>query len=148
MPSRLNASALPPVDGAAVLAAPSIFGQSRHFFAEGMVDRDAEPIFIHPCHHATKVQSMIRATFQNIVLPLMDHFMRQRRQGFVVLTEFLSPQQDGRKFDATSAVVFVGYTREGMPRADSAHKHTGRGGESPTPFDANGRQGAHGNSGS
>ena len=126
MSSGLNAPALPPVDGAAVLAAPGIFGQSSYFFAEGVVDRDAETIFIHPCHHATKIQSVIRAAFQNIVLPLMDHFMRQCRQGLVVLVGSLSSQKDCRELDAAPSARVVCHTREWVSRSDSAHKHTGR----------------------
>lgn len=85
MATRLNGSALPLVNATAVLAPPSISGQGGHFFAQRVIDRDAEAVLVHARHHAPKIHTVIRAALQNIVLPLMNHFMRQGHDGFVIL---------------------------------------------------------------
>jgi len=107
-----------------------------------MVDRDAEALLIHPRHHATKIHSMIGATLQDIVLRLMNHFMRQRRQNLMVLVGSISLQEDSREFDATPPAVVVSRPCEWMSRSDPTDKHTGGRGQSPAPFDAYRRQGA------
>jgi hypothetical protein len=45
--SRLDGPALSLIEAAAVLAAPGIFGQGRHFFSQRVIDRDAQAVAIH-----------------------------------------------------------------------------------------------------
>ena len=117
MPPRLNAAALSAVNGAAPLAAPDILGQGRDVFAHRVVDGNAEAFLVHPCHHAAKVHSMIRAALQNIVLPLMNHFMRQRRQDLMILMWSVALQEDGGEFDATPHARIVAHVRRRMSGA-------------------------------
>jgi len=55
-----------------------------------MIDRDAEAIQVHARHHATEILTMIRATLEDVVLPLMDHFVRQGRHRFAIQTNVLN----------------------------------------------------------
>lgn len=74
--ARFDGPALAPVDATTLPASPGEFGESQHFFLQRMVERDRQrAVAIHLGHLAQEVLSMIRAAFQDIVLPLMDHFM-------------------------------------------------------------------------
>jgi hypothetical protein len=55
-----------------------------------MIDRDAEAILVHAGHHAAKVLPVIRAPLEHIVLPLMDHFVGQRRRRFAIQVKVLN----------------------------------------------------------
>jgi hypothetical protein len=45
-----------------------------------MPDRNAEPVTIHHVHLSAKIRPVIRTAFEDVELPLMDHFMRQRTE--------------------------------------------------------------------
>jgi hypothetical protein len=122
MASRLNGPALTPVDGAALLAAPGIFCQGGHFFAQRVIDRDAKAVLIHTRHHATKIHPVIRTTLQDIVLPLVNHFVRQGHDGLVILLKIVL-EEDRRESDASSSREFVRRLRERMPWSNPADKH-------------------------
>jgi hypothetical protein len=77
MPPRLDGPALPSVEVSASLTAPGILGEGGYLMAKRVVDRNAEAVSIHLSHHAAKIRPMVRAALQDIVLPLMDHFMRE-----------------------------------------------------------------------
>jgi hypothetical protein len=42
------------------------------------------PVSIHFGHLAEKIRSMIRPPFQDVVLPLMNHFVRQGTQDLLL----------------------------------------------------------------
>jgi hypothetical protein len=135
--SRLDGPALSLIEAAAVLAAPGIFGQRSYFFAQRVIDRDAQAVAIHPDHHATKIGPMIRATLQDIVLPLVNHFVRQGHDGFVARLRAVGLKQHRRQSDATSSGWCLGGARERLSWPDAADKHAGRGGQSAAPFNGN-----------
>ncbi len=85
MASWLNGPALSLVHAATVLATPGILGQRGHCVAQRVIDRDTQAVPIHLGHHATKVGTMVRTTLQNIVLPLVNHFVRQSHDSVVAL---------------------------------------------------------------
>ena len=137
MPARLNGPTVSLVDATAVLAPPGISGQSGHFFAQRVIDRDTETISIHPGHHATKISAMIRATLQDIVLPLVNHFVRQGHDGFVVLLQVVRLKEHGRQPDASSSGRLLGGARKRLPRSDPADKHSGGASQPTAPLDGN-----------
>ena len=137
MPARLNGPTVSLVDATAVLAPPGISGQCGHFFAQRVIDRDAKAVSIHLGHHAAKIGAMIRATLQDIVLPLVNHFVRQGHNGFVVLLQVVWLKKHGRQPDTTSSGRLLGGARERLPRSDPADKHSGGGSQSTAPFDGN-----------
>src|SRR5574340_571752 len=140
VPSRLDGPALPSIDVSALLAAPGILGQGGHLSAKRVVDRDAEAVLIHPHHHAAKIGAMVRAALQDIVLPLMDHFMRECGQGLAALVRAVPMEEDRREFDATSGRIARSLGGD-LSRSDPADEHAGGGGQPPAPFDSNRRQG-------
>jgi len=82
--SGLYGFALAPVDATALPAAPGKFRKVQHFLLERMVNRDGQgAIAVHLSHLAQKVRSMIRSPFEDIVLPLMDHFMGEGAGQFI-----------------------------------------------------------------
>lgn len=141
MPPWLNGPALAAVDGATMLAAPGILGQGGHGSAQRVIDRNAEAVLVHARHHATKIETVIRAPLQDVILPLMNHFVRQGHHGLVLLLRAVALKQNCREADAPSSPLFVGGLWEHMLRSDSADKHARGGGQSPTPFEGNRRQG-------
>ena len=142
MPARVDRPAVPPVDGPAMLAAPGVFCQGRDGPAERVIQRDAEPILVHARHHAAKVRPMVRATLQDVVLPLVNHFMRQGDERFALWIRTTVWQEDRRQSDATAWCAFVRCLGNSVPWSDPADKHPGRGGQATTPFNRNGRKGA------
>jgi hypothetical protein len=50
-----------------------------------MVDGDGQrTVPIHLGHLAEKIRPMIRTTFQDVILPLMNHFVSQRVDDFLL----------------------------------------------------------------
>ncbi len=80
----LNRPPLASVHTAALPAAPSKSGEGKHFLLERMVDRDRQcAVPIHLGHLPQKFSPMIRPPLQDVVLPLMDHLVRQRADDLV-----------------------------------------------------------------
>ncbi len=125
MASWLNAPALSLVNVPAVLAAPGILCQRGDFFAQRVVDRDPQPVLIHPGHHATKIGAMIRAAFQDIVLPLVNHFVRQGHDGLVAGLRVVGGEQHCRQSDAPLPGWVLGGAHERLPWSKPASKHSG-----------------------
>ena len=72
----LNRPPLAAVDPATLATPPGKAGQGMHFLFERMVDRDGEfAITIHFGHLSQKIRAMVRATLEDVVLPLVNHFM-------------------------------------------------------------------------
>ena len=79
VPPRLNRPPLSLVQSAALPAAPGESRQREDFLLQRMVDGDRQgPVSIHLGHLAEKIRAMIWPPFQNVELPLMNHFVRQR----------------------------------------------------------------------
>ena len=77
--TRLNRSSLASIYPAALPTAPSELCKSQDFLLQGMVDGDRESaVPIHLGHLPEKARPMVWPLFQNVVLPLMNHFVRQR----------------------------------------------------------------------
>jgi hypothetical protein len=75
----LNRSSLASVYSAALPTTPGELCESQDFLLQGMVDGDRESaVSIHLGHLSEKVRSMVWPPLQDIVLPLMNHFVRQR----------------------------------------------------------------------
>jgi len=80
----LNGPSLASVDSAALAAAPGKAGQGKHFLLERMVDRNGQlAVTIHFGHLSQKVLAMIRPPLEDVVLPLVNHFMREGADEFV-----------------------------------------------------------------
>ena len=126
MAARLNGPALPLIEAPAVLASPGILGQRGDFFAERVVDRDSQAVTIHLGHHATKIGPMVRATLQDIVLPLVNHFVRQGHDGFVAGIRVVGFKQHCRESDAAPSGRFLDRAHERLSWSDPADEHPGR----------------------
>lgn len=84
----LNRPSLAAVDPAALAAAPSKAGQGMHFLFERMIDRDGEfAVAIHFGHLSEKIRAMVRAPLEDVVLPLVNHFMCEGAHEFISATE-------------------------------------------------------------
>jgi hypothetical protein len=75
----LNGPSLASVYSAALPTTPGELCKSQDFLLQRMVDGDRESaVSIHLGHLSEKARSMVWPLFQNVVLPLMNHFVRQR----------------------------------------------------------------------
>ena len=79
MSSWVQRAALTPIVSATELAAPVVAKKTGHHMLQPMADGDARALPVHRAHHATKISPMIRSALEKIELPLVDHFMRERR---------------------------------------------------------------------
>jgi len=85
VPAWPNGALLSFVGSAAPLALPNIFSKSLRLFGKRVVDRDSqEPTPIHLSHLHEKVRSMVRSSLEHVELPLVNHLMRERAQGFLL----------------------------------------------------------------
>ena len=77
MPARPDGAALTFIRSPALNATPDIMPQGFHGGLQIMVDGDAQPFTIHLGHLPQEISSMIRASFQKVELPLMNHLVRE-----------------------------------------------------------------------
>src|SRR5438105_3575677 len=124
------------VDPAASHTVPGVTEQGRHVVRQRMAYGDAEAGPIHGCHHATKVVSVIRPTFADIVLPLMDHLVGQCAPHFGC--RLIVKQRNREPNQPVIGKGFGGDHRSARP--DGMEKQPGRGGEPLTPDDGDWRQ--------
>lgn len=101
VPTRFNRSPLALVHSPAFLTAPGKSCEGEHFLLQRMVDGDGQGAApIHLGHLAKKVRSMIWPPFQDVELPLMNHFVGQRVHDFLLailaLLEYLLEQGKGQ----------------------------------------------------
>jgi hypothetical protein len=82
MSTRLDCPSLASVLKPAPSTPPYVPGERIHVLAQRVIDRDAQPIAVHACHHALEVRAVVRTALQDIILPLVDHLMRQRADDF------------------------------------------------------------------
>ncbi len=100
---------------------------------------------IHLSHLAEKIRPMIRSTLQDIELPLMNHFMRQRAHDF--LLAILGPLNDLSEEGKGEANFSHSRRATTIPiqsrtRSSSTHEHADRGSQPPTPCYVNRREAA------
>ena len=117
MTTGTNRVALPVIIMPAVRASPGVFRQRMNGLIQGMADRNAEPIPIHDGHQPMKLRPVVRPPLQNIVLPLMNHFMRQRADEFILR---LTLEQWNRQSNQPPLSAF---SRTGHSRPHMTHKH-------------------------
>src|SRR5690349_5235311 len=94
-----------------------------------MTNRNAKAIAVHDGHHAMKLRSMIGTPLQDIVLPLVNHFVRQGSDEFVVR---LILEQRNRQPNQSSFRVVHPRTCQGS-RSQMTHKHPNRRRQPTTP---------------
>ena len=79
-----NRLSLPMVITAAFRTAPGVFGQRMDGLIQRVADRDPETVAVHDRHHSMKLGPVIRVPLQNIVLPLVNHLVRQRPDNLLI----------------------------------------------------------------
>ena len=90
VPPRLNRASLPLVQSATLLAAPGESSQGEDFLLQRMVDGERQgSVSIHLGHLAEKILSMIWPTLEDVELPLMNHFVRQRTHDLLLAARSL-----------------------------------------------------------
>jgi hypothetical protein len=77
-----NGSSLPPVRLPALRTLPGIFRECLNLLIERMPNRNPKSITIHTGHELQEFRSMGGTALFDIILPLMNHFMRQRPHNF------------------------------------------------------------------
>src|SRR5574341_132084 len=101
MSARFDRRTLASVHTAALPAAPGKAGQCKDLLLQRMIDRDGQQaIAIHFSHLPQKVRPVIGTPLEDVILPLVNHFVRQRARDFVLAIDGLrgsSRQQRHRK---------------------------------------------------
>lgn len=144
MAARLDRPPLAMVNAAALPAAPSKAGQGEHFLLEGMVDRDGQcAVPIHFGHLSEKFSSVIRPPLEDVVLPLMDHLVRQCADELVPAVG-CTGQQGLQKRKREADLTLRGFVRNvplpGGARAGAAYEHADRRGQPPAPDEVDRRE--------
>ena len=82
--ARLNRPPLTSVQLAALPTAPGESREREHFLLQRMIDGDRQgAIPIHLGHLAEEIRPVIRPPLQTVVLPLMNHLVRQGIHNFL-----------------------------------------------------------------
>ena len=144
VPPRLNRASLPLVQSTTLLAAPGESSQGEDFLLQRMVDGDRQgPVSIHLGHLAEKILSMIWPPLEDVELPLMNHFVRERIDDLLLPIgagfDDLLEQGQG---EANFACDWRAKTLLTQPWSWSSttHEHTDRGGQSAAPDEIDRRQ--------
>jgi len=137
VPTRLNRPSLPSVHPAALPTAPGKWREGKDFPLQRMVDGDRQgAIPIHLGHLAEKIRPMIRPPLQDVVLPLMNHFVRQRAHD--LLLAILAPLGGLMEQGKGQANLALGWRAKPVPirsrpRSSTTHEHADRGGQPTAP---------------
>src|SRR5262245_18194847 len=126
----LNCPPLAAVDPAALAAAPGKAGQCMHFLFERMIDRDGEfAITIHFGHLSQKIRPMVRTSLEDVVLPLVNHFMCEGADELISATGSTA-QQEFEEGERETDFALRGFVRSastpGRAWAGPAHEHADR----------------------
>ena len=114
VPPWLNRPSLAPVHSAALPTAPGESREGEDFLPEGMVDGDREgTVAIHLRHLAEKIRTVIRSPFQDVILPLMNHFVCQRAHD--LLLAVLAPLGGLLEQGKSEANLSLGRRAEAIP---------------------------------
>lgn len=144
MAARLDRPPLAMVNAAALPAAPGKAGQGEHFLLEGMVDRDGQcAVPIHFGHLSEKFSSVIRPPLEDVVLPLMNHLMREGADELVPAIG-RTGQQGLEKRKREADLTLRGFVRDvplpGGTGAGPAYEHADRRGQPPAPDEVDRRE--------
>ncbi len=134
VPAGSDRATLAVVHLSALYATPGILAQGLDRVIERVTDGDPEAIAVHVDHLAIEVRPMIGPALQDVVLPLVNHLVRERFDDFLCR---LTRKQMGGQLDHAPREPPVG-----MSRADPAHEHPGGRGEPVTPLNVDHAQGA------
>jgi hypothetical protein len=109
-----------------------------------MVDGDRQgSVTIHLGHLAEKIRPMIRPPFQDVILPLMNHFVRQRVHDLLLaILAILGDLLEQGKGEANLALGWLAKTIliQPWPRSSTAHEHPDRGCQPLAPDEIDWRQ--------
>ena len=79
VPPGVNRLPLATIHSSALPTTPGKSCEGQNFLLHRMIDGDRQgAVPIHLGHLAEKIHPMIRPSLQNVELPLMNHFVRQR----------------------------------------------------------------------
>jgi len=137
VPPRLNRPPLASVHSAALPTTPGKSRQGEDFLLQRMVDSDRQgAVPIHLGHLAEKSRPMIRPPLQDVVLPLMNHFVRQRIDD--LLLAILAPSGDLLEQGKGQANFALGRRAktilvQSRPRSSTTHEYADRGGQLAAP---------------
>ena len=142
----LNGPSLASVDSAALAAAPGKAGQGKHFLLERMVDRNGQlAVTIHFGHLSQKVLAMIRPPLEDVVLPLVNHFVRDSADELISAIGTTCQQgfeERKRESDFTLRGSMRGASAPGRARTGSTHEHADRRRQPPAPDECDRREGS------
>ena len=143
--ARLDRPSMAPVNAPASSAAPGKAGKGLHFFFQRMVDRHGKSaVSVHLPHLPEEIRSVIRPPLEDVVLPLVNHLVRQRTD------EFVSPErraryQRGQKRKRKADFPFGGLGRRPLPPGGAgtgpAHEHADGSGQPSAPDERDRREG-------
>ena len=144
--ARLNRPPLASVDPAALPAAPGKAGQGEHFLLERMVNRDGQDaLTIHFGHLSQKVRAMVRTPLEDVVLPLVDHLVRESADELISAIGTACQQgfeERKRESDFTLRGSLRGTPAPGRARTGSTHEHADRRRQPSAPDECDGREGS------
>lgn len=144
VPTRLNRASLASVHVAALSAAPGESSQGEDFLLQRMVDGDCQsPVPVHFGHLAEKIRPMVRPPLQDVVLPLMNHLVRQRIHDLLLpVCAVLGDLLEQGKREANLAFAWRAKTLliQSWPRASPTDEHADRGGQPAAPDEIDRRQ--------
>src|SRR4029078_8426277 len=84
MAGRVDRPPLASINAPASPTTPRKPRECLHFLLQGVIDRNGEcAVAVHLLHLAEEIRAMIRTPLEDVVLPLVDHFMRHCADEFV-----------------------------------------------------------------
>jgi hypothetical protein len=123
VPPGVNRLPLAAIHSSTLPATPGKSREGENLILHGMIDGDRQgAVPIHLGHLAEKIHPMIRPSLQNVELPLMNHFVRERIHDLLlaILTTLggLSEQRKGEADFAIGrrahTILFQPWTRPSM----------------------------------
>lgn len=143
MTAWLNRPSLTSVDPAALATAPGKAGERQDFLLERVVNRDGQDTPpVHLGHLSKKIQAMVRAPLENVVLPLVNHLMRKGAHELIAAIGSTGQQRfEERKGEADFTLGFMGTSSTPRrSRAGSTHEHADGRGQPSAPNNVDRRQ--------
>lgn len=139
MAARMDGSSPTTVDFSTPLAPPGMSCQRPRFVRQRVVNGNAEePVTVDLPHLSSKVRTMIRPAFQNVVLPLMDHLVGQCVEDDLFVGQTLrrqSPDQGKRQSNAAPMKALSRLFGHVGSRSHATREEAQRGGQPSAPLD-------------